>query len=287
MKKYKELIPRIITIWIYVPIIIIAFCLGSLPFFIMVLLSAFLATNEMQSMYKYKYKKDPDHFILSYVFSILLLTSAYMAEYKMIWEHPVFLIITLAALIFFISELVLKRVLLMDNSLFFTFRSILYIGLFYSYGILLRNIPNSAEIVWRASFDSLGLRYVLYLFSVIWINDIFAYLIGIPLGKHKLSPKVSPKKSIEGAVGALLGAVLMSIVLKDLVGISLLTAAMLGIVISFAAQTGDLIESLLKREFKVKDSGNFFPGHGGLLDRLDSVVLVLPLFFYYIKFFTK
>ncbi len=79
----------------------------------------------------------------------------------------------------------------------------------------------------------------------------------------------------------------MSIVLKDLIRVSIVEALVLGLVLSFLAQLGDLVESLLKRELQVKDSGNFFPGHGGILDRLDSFILTFPVFYYFIIYFVE
>ena len=184
------------------------------------------------------------------------------------------MITVFVALGLFIYELFRKKLFAVDNQFLFLIRSVVYVGVMSCFFFLVRNMAD-------------GFNYWLYIIGVIWVNDIFAYLIGLPLGRHKLSPTVSPKKSVEGAIGALLGAVLMSVCLQGLVKATLVEAIILGIVISLLAQLGDLIESLLKRELQVKDSGNLLPGHGGILDRLDSFILTFPVFYYFILYFVK
>ena len=113
-----------------------------------------------------------------------------------------------------------------------------------------------------------------------WITDIFAYFVGTLFGKHKLIPKVSPKKTVEGSIGgtafATLGAVLYGFVVglvTELVPNYLVLAAA-GMILSVISQIGDLIASLIKREYGVKDYGNILPGHGGIMDRFDSIIAV-------------
>lgn len=111
------------------------------------------------------------------------------------------------------------------------------------------------------------------MFSV-WVNDAFAYFVGSAIGSHKLAPRISPSKSVEGLIGGLLGSVLVWVlmavfVLEDL---SIPLAIVFGLVVGVAAVLGDLFESRLKRGVGVKDSGNILPGHGGLLDRSDSML---------------
>lgn len=127
------------------------------------------------------------------------------------------------------------------------------------------------------------MAFVLFPLLVTWASDSAAYFVGSWLGRHKLAPAVSPGKSIEGSIGGVLGAVgagvLMSIWWLDtlpLLTVSPLTAAWMAAVISVLGQVGDLVESMLKREAGVKDSGRVFPGHGGLLDRLDALLWAFP-----------
>ena len=124
-------------------------------------------------------------------------------------------------------------------------------------------------------------RQVLLLFAVIWIGDSAAYYSGRALGKHLLAPTLSPKKTVEGAVAGLIGSVaagliggkwLLGEMRFDLIWISALTA--------IAGQCGDLAESMLKRSAGVKDSSSVLPGHGGILDRLDSLFFATPVFYW-------
>ena len=123
---------------------------------------------------------------------------------------------------------------------------------------------------------------ILLLMSIIWVGDTAAYYGGRALGRHLLAPKVSPKKTVEGAVAGLLGSVIAGTVggtlflresLPSLIWVSLVTA--------IAGQIGDLAESVLKRSAGVKDSSSIMPGHGGILDRLDSLFFAAPIFYWF------
>jgi phosphatidate cytidylyltransferase len=112
--------------------------------------------------------------------------------------------------------------------------------------------------------------------SIIWINDIFAYLVGVSIGKHRLCERISPKKSWEGFFGGLVGAVGAAVLFGYLFGGNLYVWGGLGLVTSLAGVAGDLVESLMKREVDVKDSGKMMPGHGGFLDRFDALYIAVP-----------
>jgi phosphatidate cytidylyltransferase len=124
---------------------------------------------------------------------------------------------------------------------------------------------------------------ILGLFILIWVNDSFAYLVGVKFGKNKLLERISPKKTIEGFVGGFvftfIAAYILSVYFNNLTFINWMFFA--GIVSIFGV-TGDLIESMFKRKTGVKDSSNFIPGHGGFLDRLDSIIFTAPFIFTYL-----
>jgi phosphatidate cytidylyltransferase len=123
---------------------------------------------------------------------------------------------------------------------------------------------------------------VLYFF-IIWAYDTFAYLVGIQFGKHRLFEKISPKKSWEGAAGGLIFAVAFAVILSEyFTFLSLYQWIGLALIIVVFGTFGDLAESMLKRSVNSKDSGNFFPGHGGILDRFDSMLLSVPFVFVYL-----
>ena len=118
--------------------------------------------------------------------------------------------------------------------------------------------------------------------SIIWVNDVFAYLVGVSCGKHRLCERISPKKSWEGFFGGLVGAVGAAVLFGYLFGGNLFVWGGLGVVMSLAGVAGDLVESLMKREADVKDSGSMIPGHGGFLDRFDALLLAVPFALFYL-----
>jgi phosphatidate cytidylyltransferase len=145
--------------------------------------------------------------------------------------------------------------------------------------ILLLSIPNFIK---PAKYE-----IVLAIFIMIWCNDTFAYLVGKSIGKHKLLERVSPKKTIEGFVGGIVFTILASIIISEFYTFFSVTLWIItAIVIALFGTLGDLVESKFKREAGVKDSGNIMPGHGGVLDRLDSVIFVIPfLYILYLIYF--
>ncbi len=140
-------------------------------------------------------------------------------------------------------------------------------------------IPFAALVLLR--LDA-GLQWAALAFLVTFATDTSAYAVGRAIGRRKLAPSISPGKTWEGAVGGLVGAATASTALVALLDVEsrLLPAAALGLGIGIAAQAGDLLESKVKRMAGAKDSGRLIPGHGGLFDRLDSLVPVFPLVYY-------
>ena len=122
---------------------------------------------------------------------------------------------------------------------------------------------------------------ILYIF-IIWANDVFAYLFGITLGKHRLFERISPKKSWEGFFGGLLGAMAMGFVAAKVLDANIALWIGLALIAAITGVFGDLVESMLKRSVDVKDSGSFIPGHGGWLDRFDALIFSVPFAFIYL-----
>ena len=153
-----------------------------------------------------------------------------------------------------------------------TFMGIIYVALPMA-GILF--IPQLLVGEWSA-------WAMLAFISIIWVNDVFAYLVGVTIGKHRLCERISPKKSWEGFFGGLVGAVGVSVLFGHLFGGNLLVWGGLGLVMALSGVAGDLVESLMKREADVKDSGKMMPGHGGFLDRFDALLLAVPFALFYL-----
>ena len=129
-----------------------------------------------------------------------------------------------------------------------------------------------------------GLNLFLYLVLLISSMDVFAYLGGKLLGNIKIIPKISNGKTVEGTFVGLISTVAISFMIKDLINLDTLSSLLLGFVIGILSFLGDMFESFVKRKTGIKDSGNLIPGHGGLMDRFDGYILVLP-FFYILSYF--
>ncbi len=141
-----------------------------------------------------------------------------------------------------------------------------------------------------------GIFLLIFVFFASWMTDTFAYFVGRKLGKHKLCPKISPKKTVEGLIGGILGAVLLSELLLFVFikfffeGGSTFTyveVAIFAIILSGVSVFGDLAASTIKRNFGVKDFGNLLPGHGGIMDRFDSALFVMPVAYAIISLFNN
>lgn len=154
-----------------------------------------------------------------------------------------------------------------------TVGGLLYTGFLLSHLLLLRNLGGGSG--W-----DLGLGWIALAFFCIWSADSFAYFAGRAFGRRKLAPKISPGKSVEGFVGGLLGAVVVGALWAPVIDQSWLLGGLIGLAVACIAPVGDLAESALKRYAGVKDSGNLLPGHGGVLDRFDSSLFVLPVVYY-------
>lgn len=146
-----------------------------------------------------------------------------------------------------------------------TLLTILWIPFFLSFGITLLQEPN-------------GPILVMAILLVVVANDTFGYLVGATLGKHRMAPKISPKKSWEGFFGSLLGANVVACLLTHyLLDYDWWVGTIIGTVLMLAATAGDFAASMVKRDFGVKDMGTTLPGHGGIMDRLDSIVFAIPV----------
>ncbi len=150
----------------------------------------------------------------------------------------------------------------------------LYVPLLLTHLLWLRNLPH-------------GIDWVFLLLVIVMAGDTAAYYVGSSLGKRKLYPVVSPNKSVEGALGGLCGSIVGAFIAKATFFPELTVGDCLAVALTMGplGQVGDLFESLLKRSFGVKDSGAIIPGHGGVLDRLDSILFAAPAAYYYASLF--
>ncbi|MBI3599704.1 MAG: phosphatidate cytidylyltransferase [Nitrospinae bacterium] len=154
-----------------------------------------------------------------------------------------------------------------------TIFGVLYVSLLMSYMILIRG----------AEYQ--GRELIFFILITTWMGDTSAYYGGKGLGKHKLAPLISPKKTVEGAIAGLIGSIIGAVIAKIwFLDLDISHTIISGILIAVFGQLGDLGESLIKRNLQVKDSGGIIPGHGGMLDRVDSLLFSAPVFYYYYNF---
>jgi phosphatidate cytidylyltransferase len=155
-----------------------------------------------------------------------------------------------------------------------TFLGIIYVAFLFSFVTLTRNMGN-------------GYLYIWLIFIGAWATDTFAYFTGVSIGKTKILPKVSPKKSLEGSIGGVVGCILamllFGIFFNRILNVPLAHFAILGGICGIVSQIGDWAASAVKRSVNIKDYGNIMPGHGGVLDRLDSILFVAPAVYFYIS----
>ncbi len=150
-----------------------------------------------------------------------------------------------------------------------------YIGIFMGCLTAIRTAPN-------------GLVWIWFVFLGAWLSDVFAYFIGLAFGKRKLIPSVSPKKTVAGAVGGAVGTALGFVVLglcflSKTMDVNIPGLALAGFLASASGQVGDLVASVIKRQYGIKDYGKIMPGHGGFMDRFDSILFVAPMVYLFMQ----
>jgi phosphatidate cytidylyltransferase len=154
------------------------------------------------------------------------------------------------------------------------------IGLFYIAGFL--------SFHWFLRTEVLGMEYVFLLYTSVWIADSMAYYVGTYIGKRKLCPALSPNKTYEGAFGSIVGGSAGALLVKVIFRIPNLTiggAVFIGAILGAATIAGDLIESMFKRDAGVKDSSTLIPGHGGILDKIDGMLVSGPVLYFLLRYF--
>jgi len=159
---------------------------------------------------------------------------------------------------------------------------VLYIPFLLSHLILLRAVDTPLTDGLITSWVSPGFAWIVFALATTWLGDTFAYFVGRSIGRTPLAPHISPKKTWEGSVGGLAGAALTGLGCVYLLGlpISPLIGAVIGSIAGIIGPLGDLAESQIKRQIGVKDVGSLLPGHGGILDRIDSILFMVPVVYY-------
>lgn len=271
------LIKRILTAAVGIPAAVYIIHAGEWLFAMAVIVLALLAWREYVLML---HKKSIEIGMLSgAVVTLLLLLCAWCGN-----SEETLMALWLALVLVLIRTL--KR-WQEDNPPFaaaaFNLFGIIYIGFSFIHLILLRQINTPSAVITGFGSLSAGAIYIWVAFLGTWASDTFAYFIGTAFGRHKLAPSISPHKSVEGVIGGLIGAILAVTIFGYYSSIAISHSLTMGAIVGLVAPLGDLAESALKRYCGVKDSGALLPGHGGVLDRFDSILFSVPAVYYYIK----
>ena len=199
------------------------------------------------------------------------------------WFNVAFIGVTIFTLILF-SGPVLRYGKFTLEQLAFTLYGVVYLAFGFFAILSLRNTA-LYDLLGHFQFLSLEDKGYFFLWLTLlstWASDTFAYIVGRLVGKHKLCPAISPGKTKEGFLGGVAGTIITAVLFSAAVGFPVGHAFNIGFLVAVFAPLGDLVESVLKRTCGVKDSGRIFPGHGGVLDRFDSLLFVAPAVFSYI-----
>ena len=254
-----RIISAIVALIIIIPILIY----GNLPFVIGAGIISLIGFNEMISLIEKEKKLPLLVLIISYTtFLIFIFLSINKTSYEIDYRLILLLPLTILIPLLFYGDN--KKYNSVDA--FHLIGTILFLGIAFHYLIVLRNI---------------NIHYLFYLLFVTIMTDTFAHFFGVNVGKNKLCPTISPNKTIEGMLGGtLFGTFIGSVYYLTFINTSenTLYILLITLFLSLIAQFGDLVFSIIKRKYEVKDYGNIMPGHGGVLDRLDSLIFAILAF---------
>lgn len=259
---------RLLSSLLLIPLIAILWFGGSWIFALLVGFVALLGIKEFLSLISLPGKQ---FLFLGFLFTSLFIANAYF-DYS--YTAPLFIAVLVLPLVWLLFRFPRREALTHWK---WMLAGIVYLGLTTGSYVALRNLDQGREWVF------------LVLFSV-FACDTSAFFIGRSFGRHPLAPAISPKKTWEGAIGGFFAAPAAALILYIILDITTLNyfhVVLIGLLIGVFAQLGDLLESWFKRRVGVKDSGNLIPGHGGILDRIDSLILAGIIIYYYALFLNK
>lgn len=259
----KELMVRSVSGIVYVSLVVLSALFSRDVFIVLFCVFAFICLVELLPMIKLN--------------QWLIYPVLPLAYYVIVWQTiPDFALYILLGATLLVNCYLIRDLVLVDRiALFNTKKHIIALLYLIGSSLFITLIPDVVE--------TYKPMLLIGIFAIIWVNDSFAYVSGRLLGKHKLMKRISPKKTIEGFVGGLLMALVAGAILHYYVGVyNIYQWLILAFVVAFFGTIGDLIQSKFKRQADVKDSGNIMPGHGGIFDRMDSIIFAAP--FAYLTF---
>ncbi len=258
-------------------IVFVVIIIGSIVSGIHVLLSVFLIITILALLEYTKFTTDTFHdksskltFLISGIILYTIVALVHLTYISIFWLTSILPILTIPVITILLSNH--KNPIASISKMVF---GLIYIALpfsllisFYKFNSVFNEFP----------------ELIIGFFVILWFNDVFAYIVGSLIGKTKLFKKISPKKTWEGTIGGIVLSILAAYVLSLFFSsIDLTDWLVIGFLISIFATLGDLVESMFKRHANLKDSGNIMPGHGGVLDRLDGLLLAAPIVYVYMN----
>ena len=280
----SNLAQRLISAGVLIPLLALTIWLGGVWVVVAAAVSALLGLHELYLLFAhtgYRPRK------VGYICAVLFILAAALPPLLQINLIGLVLLVTIVAPLVGEFPRGEREGSLLAWSL--TFSGAVYIGWTLAHFVLLRQVSHAllSAPLQVLRLDA-GAAWIVMGMSITFANDTIAYFVGRAWGRHPMAPYISPKKSWEGAAGGLIAAIATGFLLVPLLGLPIPAGigGLLGAAGGIAAQAGDLAESLLKRQVGVKDSGHLIPGHGGLLDRADSLLFTIPTLYYLVRWLT-
>jgi len=267
------LLSRLLIAAAFIPLILVLTTKGGIPFLVFVELLTFLGTLEFCRLLKLK-GASTSAFLLILTGAVFPISAYMWGEFVLL---PLVVFGTAMNVVIIVLAGRIEQGILKVSSYVF---GLIYIPLGFTFFLMIRQLP-----YWSGMDYATGSTWVIFVLLTIWSCDTLAYFVGRLIGKHRFSPEISPKKTWEGATAGFIGALLTAplcyfLFFKQAPFKHLLV---MSIIIGALGQVGDLLESLLKRDVDIKDVSILIPGHGGVLDRFDSLLFVSPLVYFYLK----
>lgn len=260
----QRIVTALVALIVFIPIVIY----GNWPFTALIYMMATIGLCELMRMRNIPLFSFPSLVAILLLWVVLVPKSVEM-DFIQFFDKSEWMMLFI--LIFLTYTVFIKNHFTFED-IGFVYLATLYVGMGFFYFLETRLI---------------GLQYVFFVLFVVWATDTGAYFIGKAIGKNKLWPEISPNKTIEGAVGGVILATAVGVIFHFVnpFSYSVWSVLSIAVLISVFGQIGDLVESAYKRHFGVKDSGNILPGHGGILDRFDSLLFVFPMLYFVLHFF--
>ncbi|MDW0109197.1 phosphatidate cytidylyltransferase [Sporosarcina aquimarina] len=254
----QRILTAIIAAAVFIPFVIV----GGIPFTVLVYAIATIGLYEILKMQSIKLLS-PEGILTWLLTAILLLPNDIALRFLGTIGYTKLEVAFIIILLLLVYTVLVKNQFTFAHAAF-SVMSAFYVGLGFFYLTATREA---------------GLIFIIYALVIVWTTDSGAYFVGRKIGKNKLWPDISPNKTIEGFIGGIISAVVFAIIFQLIQPVASSYLLLIGITViaSIIGQLGDLVESALKRNYNVKDSGKLLPGHGGILDRFDSLLFVLPL----------